>query len=554
MLQPTNDFLLVAPELYLLVTLNALLLGTITLSYYKLRSPSSNLLQHNASSAQPKAIDVHNDQVSISTYDLDVVYQALNITPMLQVEGLIKVYVLNLICCAWLYLNSPLLYSIGLANSVIVDNLSTFMSVLLCFSAAITLAFSATALKRFARYEFVFILMLSILGMLMLIKSYNFLTLYLSVELQSLSFYMLAAMKARTEASAEAGLKYFILSAFSSAVLLLGITLIYGASGSQNFADLSLSLNYLTQASTSMHTPYYPMLAVGLGCVCISLLFKLAAVPFHAWIADVYEGSPTPITAFFAITSKIGVLAVLIRMVQLSDYTVNTLLANVAILSLVVGSLSAMRQVKLKRLLAFSGVANVGWFLLALITGQWDVLIIHLIVYILLSITLFSVFVLPLFRTHPNLQYRERIDAKHGLIDHGADSQAIKYINDLAQIYRTNPSLAFFVTLAMFSLAGIPPLAGFYSKYLVLNALTQAEQYLILSLSLAAAVISAFYYIRVIKTMYFTNPIHNSTSEFSIHTSANETNVNAYICTMSSLATLLFVIRPDYVCIWVLNQ
>lgn len=568
MFQHTNNFLLIAPELYQLVTLNVLLLGAISLSYYKLKSPSiamsntaTKLKTHfeNTSTLiqdiQTKGIQTQNsNQKSPQNYssNSNLIYQALNISPVLQVEVLIKVYVLNLICCALLYLNNPWSYSVGLANSVIIDNLSTFMSILLTLSASVTLIFSAGALKR-SRYEFVFILMLSILGMLMLIKSYNFLTLYLSVELQSLSFYMLAAMKARNEASAEAGLKYFILSAFSSAVLLLGITLIYGACGSQNFADLSLTLNYLNSNPNMYLNHYYANLSVGLGCVIISLLFKLAAVPFHAWIADVYEGSPTPITAFFALTSKIGVLAVLIRLVQHSDYTLNTLLSAVAILSLIVGSLSAMRQVKLKRLLAFSGIANVGWFLLALITGQWDVLIIHLIVYLLLSTTLFSIFVLPLFRTHPNLEYRERIDAKHGLIDHGADSQALKYINDLNQIYRTNPSLAFFVTLAMFSLAGIPPLAGFYSKYLVLNALTQDEQYLILSLSLACAVVSAFYYIRIVKTMYFTNlnpSLPNEGPQFTIDTSSHEANANAYICTISSLATLAFLIRPDYVCIW----
>ena len=152
-------------------------------------------------------------------------------------------------------------------------------------------------------------------------KSYNFLAFYLSIELQSLSFYMLAAMRSRTEASAEAGLKYFILSAFSSAILLLGVSLIYGAIGSQNFADLSLSLAYFTGISKYNldffqmgFNVYYPRagLWVGIGCVCISLLFKLAAAPFHAWVADVYEGSPTPITAFFAITSKIAVLTALI--------------------------------------------------------------------------------------------------------------------------------------------------------------------------------------------------------------------------------------------------
>ena len=137
------------------------------------------------------------------------------------------------------------------------------------------------------------------------------------------------------------------------------------------------------------------MLYVGLGCVCISLLLKLAAAPFHAWVADVYEGSPTAVTAFFAITSKIAAITALIRLIDISSNSLIVPLSFVALISLITGSLSAMRQVKLKRLLAFSGVANVGWFLLALIAGKWDVLVIHLVVYILLSVSLFSVFILP---------------------------------------------------------------------------------------------------------------------------------------------------------------
>lgn len=421
--------------------------------------------------------------------------------PVALIEPIIQVVILTLVCSSMLYINSPVVYAVGLTDSIIWDGLGRLMSVLICISASGSLALSITAISRFGRYEFLFIIWLSIIGMLCLIKSYNFLTLYLSIELQSLSFYMLAAMRSRTEASAEAGLKYFILSAFSSAILLLGITLVYAAVGSQNFADLNIMINYFYSQSETMPIS----LNVGLGCVCISLLFKLAAAPFHAWIADVYEGSPTPITAFFAITAKIGAATALIRIIEL-HVTTFALLPFIAVLSLIVGSLSAMRQVKLKRLLAFSGVANVGWFILALITGQWHLLIIHLIVYILLSTCLFSIFVLPLFRTHPNLEYRQRTDM-HGssrqVVDHGTDSLAIKYISDLNQLHKMNPSLAFAMVVAFFSLAGIPPFAGFYSKYLIINALTQTEQYLTLLVALVSAILSAFYYVRVIKTIYF---------------------------------------------------
>ena len=390
-----------------------------------------------------------------------------------------------------------------------------------------------------------------------------------SIELQSLSFYMLAAMRSRTEASAEAGLKYFILSAFSSAILLLGITLIYAATGSQNFADLNIIINYFNSQSSIPIS-----LNIGLGCVCISLLFKLAAAPFHAWIADVYEGSPTPITAFFAITAKIGACAALIRVMEL-HVTTFALLPFIAVLSLIIGSLSAMRQVKLKRLLAFSGVTNVGWFMLALVTGQWHLLIIHLVIYILLSTCLFSIFILPLFRTHPNLEYRQRTDVlgQH-IVDHGTDSLAIKYISDLNQLHKTNPSLAFAMVIAFFSLAGIPPLAGFYSKYLIINALTQTEQYLTLLVALVSAVLSAFYYIRVIKTIYFP-PLElrftlNESSKIGAMVKQQNSKVktltkdrfkmftimavssNAYICAFSAILMIFFFIKPDYFCTWVI--
>lgn len=535
-------------------------------------------------------------------------------TPVTLIEPIIQLVILSLICSKILYINCPLTYAIGLTDSIIWDNLSRFMSVLLCISASASLLLGLAAVKRYGRYEFIFIIWLSIIGMLCLLKSYNFLTFYLSIELQSLSFYMLAAMRSKTEASAEAGLKYFILSAFSSAILLLGITLIYAAIGSQNFADLSIVINYFysvfdSSAALDSELPRgnSPVslsigLGIGLACVCISLLFKLAAAPFHLWVADVYEGSPTAITAFFAITAKIAAASALIRILEL-HITIFELLPFIAILSLVVGSFSAMRQVKLKRLIAFSGVANVGWFLLALITGQWDLLIVHLVVYILLSICLFSIFVLPLFRTHPNLEYRQRIKQNNSehMIDHGTDSLTIKYISDLNQLNKTNPGLALAMVIALFSLAGIPPFAGFYSKYLIINALTQTEQYLTLSIALGCAVLSAFYYIRVIKTIYFTNTgitysfnpnlltllpfkealkpsvdqirskfnrafveqgrysassaqakravqknIISNQQRFKMFT-IMPVSANAYICAFSTILTVLFFVKPNYI-------
>ena len=584
------DFLLIIPECFQIALINFFLLFSICFSFHKKSPPSGNhniSLEEKSSLLNPglaptkgvllSTIDQtngkseQNSQNKNSSKFFGVVKatSAFMPTPIAKIEPIIQLIVLALVCSLILYINCPVVYAVGLTDSIIWDSLGRLMSILICVSASGSLVLSIAAISRFGRYEFLFIMWLSIIGMLCLIKSYNFLTIYLSIELQSLSFYMLAAMRSRTEASAEAGLKYFILSAFSSAILLLGITLIYAATGSQNFADLNIIINYFNSQSSIPIS-----LNIGLGCVCISLLFKLAAAPFHAWIADVYEGSPTPITAFFAITAKIGACAALIRVMEL-HVTTFALLPFIAVLSLIIGSLSAMRQVKLKRLLAFSGVTNVGWFMLALVTGQWHLLIIHLVIYILLSTCLFSIFILPLFRTHPNLEYRQRTDVlgQH-IVDHGTDSLAIKYISDLNQLHKTNPSLAFAMVIAFFSLAGIPPLAGFYSKYLIINALTQTEQYLTLLVALVSAVLSAFYYIRVIKTIYFP-PLElrftlNESSKIGAMVKQQNSKVktltkdrfkmftimavssNAYICAFSAILMIFFFFKPAFFFTWLI--
>ena len=538
MITDSSVFLLILPELLQLVFINALLIFAMMFA--------TTSQQQDLSGDDKSAVhQIPSESTSPQFFFNRSPYTAQIITPVLQTEPVAKLMVLGLACSAILYVNTSLPYA--LAYGLIWDDLSRFMSVFLCLSAASALSLGTYAFKRFSRYEFILILWLSLLGMLCLIKSYSFLAFYLSIELQSLSFYMLASMRSRTEASAEAGLKYFILSAFSSAILLLGMALIYSAIGSQTFSDLALAINHFTLVNGSYPTA---SIWVGLGCICVSLLFKLGAAPFHAWIADVYEGSHTSITAWFAITAKIAVVTALIRIN--SPHTLINLITAAAVISLLVGSLSAMRQVKLKRLVAFSAVANAGWFLLALTAGQWQLTIIHLMVYTLLSVNLFSVFILPLFRNHPSLAYRTRVlktgPATTGdTVDHSADSSTIKYISDLHQMYKINPSLAFAVTISMFSLAGIPPLAGFYSKYLIISAVTQTEQYLVLALALGVAVISAFYYLRVIKTIYFSGTSNVKTQWwFTLH----ELPTNAFITSLTTVLTFMFFVKPDYFCIW----
>jgi NADH-quinone oxidoreductase subunit N len=459
--------------------------------------------------------------------------------PVLATEPVTKLMILGLATSALLYVNNPLP---GRGYGLVWDDLAQFMSVALIASAIAALSLSVASYARFGRYEFTLLLWLSLLGMLSLIKSSSFLAYYLSIELQSLSFYMLAAMRSRNEASAEAGLKYFILSAFASAMLLLGMALVYGATGAMDFADIGLLTSAPANCGVNLTS-----VELGFGCIAVSLLFKLGAAPYHAWIADVYEGSATPVTAWFAITAKFAVITALLRVLSLIN--LHSLMVAAASLSLVVGSLSAARQIKLKRLLAFSAVANSGWFLLAFSAGLWQLGLIHLLVYTLLSINLFCVSVMPLTRAHPGLAYRTRLlvgpTAKTVASDHGADSGALKYISDLHMVMRSNPALAISLALSLFSLAGVPPLAGFYSKYLILNGLAQAESYPLLLLSLAVAVLSAYYYLALVRVCYFG---HGAADRNDAAFSLNPGPWAAYVASLSCVVSSCWFLKPAYFC------
>lgn len=482
-------------------------------------------------------------------------------TPLMNVEPLSWLIVLSFLFSAVLFLNNPVCLFTGviLTNSYICDTYACFFKVLVCLASAASLtltipwyvAGTRTTGQRISNYEFLLVIYLSVLGMLCLISSYNFLTFYLSIELQSLSFYLLACSRSRSEFSAEAGLKYFILGAFSSAILVFGISLIYGSSGSINFDDIAALLefhgspnssdlqnNFQLEAILDGYTPLRGVV-LGLACVCISLLFKLAAAPFHMWAPDVYEGSPMSITGFFAITAKIAALAVLARFVIMTDMLLIPFLSFVTVISLILGTLGAMRQVKIKRLIAFSGVSNVGWFLLGLSCGGLDAVILHLMVYVVLSVTLFSIFIQPIHRYA-------------GPHDYGMDY--IKHISDLSQLYKTNTNVAFALNLAFFSLGGIPVLAGFYSKYLIINASIQTGSFGLLFVGLVSAVLSAFYYIRVVKTIYFTEApgktMFFNSGKFSFSVPSPW---NAYMIGITSFLTCFLIIYPEFLAIWSMN-
>lgn len=475
-------------------------------------------------------------------------------TPLQIVEPLSWLIVLGLGFSVVLLLNNPvsLASAVCLTNSYICDTYATFFKALICLSSAAAISLGVPAFKsstvehRIHNYEFLLVIFLSVLGMLCLVSSYNFLTFYLSIELQSLSFYLLACSKAKSEFSAEAGLKYFILGAFSSAFLLFGVSLVYGSTGSIYFDDVAallefsfgseLSQNFARGAAFTVDLSLSQIgLTIGLACICISLLFKLAAVPFHMWAPDVYEGSPMGITAFFAIASKIAALATLARFVIYTEQSLLDFLSFVAIASLTVGTLSAMRQVKMKRLIAFSGISNVGWFILGLCCGRLDAVMLHLMVYILTSITLFSIITQPIHRQ------------TGGVRGNAEENLTLKHISDLGQVYKSNAVMALALTLAFFSLGGIPFLAGFYSKYLIINASIQAEALGLLSIGLVSAVLSAFYYLRVVKTIYFMEASNNW------FTFSKPSFANAYLISCTTFFTAFFVTYPECLSVWLIH-
>lgn len=294
---------------------------------------------------------------------------------------------------------------------------------------------------------------LSIIGLLVLATAQELIIIYLAIELVSLSFYILAARERKGQKSTEAGIKYFILGALSSGILLLGITIIYAKTGTTSLETLMID-----------ETSYI--------LIVVAFLFKLGAAPFHMWVPDVYEGSPTIITTYFAIVPKIAYMSVLMK-IEMGE---EMLIAG--ILSIFVGSFAAINQTKIKRLLAYSAIAHVGFMLLGIGIGTFSGIhatIVYMIIYIILTINSFSIVL----------------------------SQKWNYIAEARGISRHNPILAITFGLGLMSIAGVPPLAGFFNKYLIILSTIEQSEYLYAMIAIILSVISSFYYVRIIRYMFF---------------------------------------------------
>ena len=372
------------------------------------------------------------------------------------------------------------------SGTFVLDTLGSTFKVFILGFAIIALAYTRHYLKvhDLLRNEYFILALMSILGMLIMVSGHSLLTLYLGLEIMSLSLYALIATARDRTAAIEAALKYFVLGAIASGLLLYGMSMIYGISGSLNIAQIS---NFASAATLGSQQTL--ILNFGLVFLVIGVAFKLGAVPFHMWVPDVYQGSPTSVTMFLSTVPKIAAVAILIRLLidglgSLQHYW-SDLFMILAILSIAIGSLVALNQTNIKRMLAYSTISHIGFVLLGFVTGVVDgygAAVFYVLTYILMSLAAFGVII--------------------ALNKNGFEADQIA---DFQGLSKSSPWLALIMLVVMLSMAGVPPFIGFYSKLFILQQVV-AEGYVLLAvLAVIFAVISAYYYLQIIKTMYFSD-------------------------------------------------
>ena len=376
-------------------------------------------------------------------------------------------------------------------NSIIVDYLSSFMKIITLISAFFVLLISSSYLSIFKilKIEYPILILSSVLGMMIMISSNDLIVFYMGLELQSLALYVLATFNRDQLKSSEAGLKYFVLSALSSGLLLYGCSLIYGFTGSTNFNLIASQLNSEEYALT-----------FGIVFILVGLAFKISAVPFHMWAPDVYEGSPTSVTLFFAIVPKVAALTVFIRFLYVPFLNLmdqwQMILVFLSIASMLFGAIAAIGQTNLKRLIAYSSISHIGYALAGLTTGSNEGIqssIIYIVIYILMNLGFFSC----LLMLKRNNKYFEDIE-------------------DLSGLSKNHPLLSLSLLVILFSLAGIPPLAGFFAKFYIFKSVIEQSMYFLAIVGLLSTVIAAFYYLRIIKIIYFDKEKEKYDSDHSL--------------------------------------
>ena len=407
-------------------------------------------------------------------------------------------------------------------NSIINDYFAFFTKIIICFFSALYFLLISDSLKeqKLTSFEYLLIILFSILGLLLLCSSNDLLITYLAIELSSLAFYILASFKKTSSYSVDSGIKYFIIGAISSAFFLLGSSFLYGFTGSLNFLDFfdlfECSLFYtfpyhmydspnnigeflwymwLLERITVIPPFFdYNFVELGLTLILFSLFIKLALAPFHLWSLDVYEGSPTSSTIFFAVITKLSIFVILVRLCYISFFSVKDCWQFyslwIGVFSIFVGSFGGLKQRKFKTLLAYSSTSHMGYSLIAFSTSTYmgiQMLLFYLVIYMISGLSIWSIFLL--------------LNVKN-------NKAFVKYnkeLGDFALLKKSNSTMAFSLALTMFSIAGIPPMIGFIAKMSVFLSVVGITFYLVALLSIVFSVVSTFYYIRLIKILYFEN-------------------------------------------------
>ncbi|MBP5855531.1 NADH-quinone oxidoreductase subunit NuoN [Marivibrio halodurans] len=375
-------------------------------------------------------------------------------------------------------------YQLAFGDLFVVDRFAVFMKLLVIAGSVLAIIMSEGFIRRegMDRFEYPVLICLATLGMLMMVSANDLIALYIGLELQSLSLYVTASLQRDRLRSTEAGLKYFVLGALSSGMLLYGASLIYGFGGTTEFGALAAHFGELESVPVGVIT--------GIVFLVAGLAFKVSAVPFHMWTPDVYEGAPTPVTAFFAVAPKIAAMALLLRVMMgpfggmVGEWF--QIIWFVSAASMVLGAFAAIPQTNIKRLMAYSSIGHVGYALIGLAAGTEEGvtgILIYMAIYLVMNVGTFAC-----------------------ILSMKVKGRMVEQISDLAGLAKTKPAMAAALLIFMFSMAGIPPMAGFFGKLYVFRAAINAELYTLAVIGALASVVSAFYYLRIVKVMYFDEP------------------------------------------------
>ncbi len=421
--------------------------------------------------------------------------------------------VLLMAVVGYLVASAPEAKTLAFSGTMIIDPFTRFLKLLVLGGSAIAMLMSVDYLKdeKLTRFEYPLLITLATLGMLLMISANDLIVLYVGLELQSLALYVLASFARDNARSTEAGLKYFVLGALSSGMLLYGSSLVYGFTGATGFESIAQAIS-----AGGMHIGT----TIGLVFILAGLSFKVSAVPFHMWTPDVYEGSPTPVTAFFAAAPKIAAMALFLRVVfgpfAGAESAWLQIIIPVSVASMLLGALAAIGQTNIKRLMAYSSISHMGYALIGFAAGSQagvQGVLTYLVIYLAMTVGTFVC-----------IMHMRR------------DGKQVETISDLAGLSQRDPTTAYLLAILMFSLIGIPPLAGFMGKWYVFLAAVESKLYVLAAIGFISSVIGAFYYLRVVKVMFFDQPA--AAFEKPIGT------MNAALLAGSSAFVMFFIVAP----------